>query len=60
MIIFLSDPKSSIREVLQLINTFSNVSGYKINSNKPVAFLYTQDKKGLEEIRETTPFAIDT
>jgi hypothetical protein len=34
------------------------VAGYKINSNKSVAFLYTKDKQAEKEIRETTPFAI--
>jgi hypothetical protein len=39
MIIYLSDPKNSTRELLNLINNFSKVTGYKINSNKSVAFL---------------------
>jgi uncharacterized protein (DUF1499 family) len=34
IIIYISDPKNSTRELLQLINTFSKVAGYKINSNK--------------------------
>jgi len=58
MIVYLSDPKSSIRELLKLINNFSKVSGYKINSNKSVAFLYMKEKQAEEEIRETTPFTI--
>jgi hypothetical protein len=44
MIIYISDPKNSTRELLQLIKNFSKVAGYKINSNKLVAFLYTKDK----------------
>ena len=44
MIVYISDPKNSIRELLQLINTFSNVTGYKINLKKSVALLYTDDK----------------
>jgi hypothetical protein len=56
----ISDPKSSTRELLQLINNFSKVSGYKINSNKSVAFLYTKNKQAEKEIRETTPFTIVT
>ena len=44
MIVYLSDPKNSTRELLNLINSFSEVAGYKINSNKSVAFLYTKDK----------------
>jgi hypothetical protein len=55
MIVYLSDPKKSTRELLNLINNFSKVTGYKINSNKSVAFLYTKDKQVEKEIRETTP-----
>ena len=46
MIVYLSDPKNSTRELLQLINKFSKVAGYKINSKKSVAFLYSEDKSG--------------
>jgi hypothetical protein len=42
------------------MNSFSEVSGYKINSNKYVAFLYPKDKQAEKEIRETTPFTIVT
>ena len=45
MIVYISDPKNSTKEFLQLINTFSNVAGYKINSKKSVALLYTKDKE---------------
>ena len=48
MIVYISDPKDSTKELLQLINTFSNVAGYKINSKKSVALLYTKDKKSRE------------
>ena len=45
MIVYLSVPKTSTREILQLIKKyFSKVAGYKINSNKSVAFLYSKDK----------------
>ena len=60
MIVYLSDPKSSTRELLQLINTFSKVAGYKININKSVAFLYSKDKQAEKEIRESIPFTITT
>ena len=60
MIVYLSDLKNSTRELLNLINNFSKVSGYKINSNKSVAFLYTKDKQAEKEIRETTHFTIVT
>ena len=60
MIICIRDPKNSTRDPLSLINTFSDVAGYKINSNKSMAFLFTKDKQAEEEIRETTPFSIAT
>ena len=60
MIVYIHDPKSSTRELLNLINSFSEVAGYKINSNKPMAFLYTRNKWAEKEIRETTPFLIVT
>jgi len=58
MIVYLCDPQSSTRELLNKINTFSKVAGYKINSNKSVAFLYTKEKQAKKEIRERTPYII--
>jgi hypothetical protein len=58
MIVYISDPKNSTRELLNLIN--NEVAGYKINSNKSMAFLYTKNKQADKEIRETTPFSIVT
>jgi hypothetical protein len=60
IILYISDPKNSTRELLNLINSFSEVAGHKINSNKSVAFLYTKDKLAEKEIRKTTPFTIIT
>ena len=60
MIVHISDPKNSTRELLNLINSLSEVAGYKISSNKSMAFLYTKDKQAAKEIRETTPFTIVT
>jgi hypothetical protein len=60
VIVYISDPKSSTREFLNLINNFSKVAGYKINSKKSVAFLYTKDKQAEKEIKETTLFTIVT
>jgi hypothetical protein len=60
MIVYRSDPKNSTRELLNLINSFNAVPGYKINSNKSMAFLYTKDKQDEKEIKETTPFTIVT
>ena len=54
--------KNSTRELLQRINNFTKVAGYKINSSKYVAFLYSKDKqiKTDKEIMEMTPFTIAT
>jgi hypothetical protein len=60
MIVYTSDHKNSTRELLNLINRFSAVVEYKINSKKSMAFLYTKDKQSENEIRETTPFTIVT
>jgi hypothetical protein len=60
IIVYISGPQNSTRELLQLINNFSKVAGYKINSNKSVAFLYTCDKQAKNENREATPFTIIT
>jgi hypothetical protein len=60
MIVYITDPKNSIRELLNLINSYSEVMVYKINSNKSMAFLYTKDKQAEREIREATPFSIVT
>jgi hypothetical protein len=50
----INDPKSSTRELLNLINSFIEVAEYTINSNKSMAFLYTKDKQAEREIREIT------
>ena len=60
VVVYISDPKQSTRELLQLINTFSKVAGYKINSKKQIALLYTNDKQVEREIREILPFTITT
>jgi hypothetical protein len=58
--VYLCDPKNSTRELLNLINNFTKVAGYKINTNKSMTFLYSKDKQAEKEIRETTPFTIVT
>ena len=61
MIVYISDPKNSTREHQNLINSFRTVvAGYKINTNKSVAFLYTKDKQAEKEIRPTSHFLITT
>ena len=56
MIVYICKPKISPRELLQLINNFSKVARYKINSNKSVAFLYSKDNQAEKEIRENDTF----
>jgi hypothetical protein len=60
MIVYISDPKNSTRELLNLINSFGEVAGYKISSNKSMAFLYTKHKQAEQESREKSPFSIVT
>ena len=57
MIVYVNDPKHSTRELRQLINNFSKVDGYKINSKKKsLAFFYSKDKWAEKVSRESTPF----
>jgi hypothetical protein len=44
MILYLKDPKNSIKKLLEIINSFSKVAGYNINIQKSVAFLYTNNE----------------
>ena len=60
MIVYLSAPKNFTRELLNLINNFSKVAGYKTNSNKSLSFLYAKDIQAEKDIRELTPFTIVT
>ena len=45
MILYIANPKDSTRKVLELINEYSKVSGYKINTQKSLAFLYANNEK---------------
>ena len=54
----LKNPKDSTRKLLKLINEYSKVAGYKINTQKSLAFLYTNNEKVEKEIKETIPFII--
>ena len=58
MIIYIENPKDSTRKLLELINEYSKVPGYKINTQKSLAFLYTNNDKTEGEIKETIPFTI--
>jgi hypothetical protein len=55
MIVYISDPKISTRELLNLINSFSEVARYKINSNKSMAFLYTKNKQAEKKLGKQHP-----
>ena len=60
MILCIENPKDSTRKLLDLINEYSKVAGYKINTQKSLAFLYTYNDKTEREIKETIPFTIAT
>ena len=60
MILYVENPKDSTRKLLELINKFGRVAGYKISAQKSLAFLYTNDEKSEREIKETLPFTIAT
>ena len=53
---YIENPKDSTRKLLELINEYSKVAGYKINTQKSLAFLYTNNEKTEREIKETIPF----
>ena len=55
MILYIENPKDSTRKLLELINEYSKVAGYKINTQKSLAFLYTNNDKIEKEIKETIP-----
>ena len=60
MILYRENPKDSIRKLLELINEYSKFAGYKINTQKSLAFLSTNNEKTVREIKETIPFTIAT
>ena len=60
MIFYIENPKDSTRKLLELINEYSKVAGYKINTQKSLALLYTNNEKTEREIKKTIPFTIAT
>ena len=56
--IVIENPKDSTGKLLELINEYSKVAGYKINTQKTIAFLYTNNEKTEREIKESLPFTI--
>ena len=58
IILYVENLKDSSPKLLELIQQFSNVTGYKINAQKSAAFLNTNSVTVKREIRESIPFAI--
>ena len=58
MILYIENPKDSIRKLLELISEFSKVAGFKISTQKSLAFLYTNNQKSEREIKESIPSTI--
>ena len=56
--IFFTELEQTIQKLLEVINKFSKVAGYKINIQKSVAFLYTSNEMLEKEFKNTTPFKI--
>ena len=60
MILSIENPEDSIRKLLELISEFSKAAGHKINTQKSLAFLYTNNDKSEREIKESIPFTTAT
>ena len=60
MILYIENPKDNIRKLLELISELSKAAGYKINTQKSLAFLYTNNEKSETEIKKSIPFTIAT
>ena len=60
IILYIENPKDSIRKLQELISEFSKVAGYKINTQKSREFLYTNNEKSETEIKESIQFSTAT
>ena len=60
MILYIENPKDATRKLLELINEFGKVAGYKINAQKSLAILYTNNETPERKIKEILPFTIAT
>ena len=60
MILYIENPKDSINKLLELISDLSKFVGYKINTQKSLAFLYTNNEKSEREIKGSIPFTTAT
>ena len=52
MILYIENPKDSTRKLLELINAYSKVAGYEVNTQKSLAFLYTNNEKIEKKLRK--------
>jgi len=59
LILYIENPKDTTRKLLELISEYSKIAGYKINTQKSLTFLYTNNEKTEREIKETIPFTIE-
>ena len=60
MILYIESPKDSTRKLLEVINEYSKIAGCKVNTQKSLVFLYTNNEETEREIKETIPFTIAT
>ena len=60
MILYIENPNKTIRKLLELISEFIKVTGYKINTQKSLAFLYANNEKSKREIKDSIPFTTAT
>ena len=60
MILYIENPNDATRKLLEVINEFGKVAGYKINAQKSLSFLKTNVEKSEREIKETLPVTIAT
>ena len=60
MILYIENPKDATRKLLELMNESGRAAGYKINAQKSLAFLYSNDEKSESEIKKILPFTIAT
>ena len=60
MTLYIDNPKDATRKLLELINEFGKVAGYKINAQKSLAFLHTKNERSEREIKEIIPFTVVT
>ena len=60
MTLYIDNPKAATRKLLELINEFGEVAGYKVNAQKSLTFLYTNNERSEREIKDTIPFTTAT